>query len=126
MMTAEVKSFYCTEIDDLSNWIPDDPTCFSICLRAIVGPHGSEGEESFDFIVCTPEWLRVEYDDDDVIFARHHVIVFRYDFDRIRSRIEGLVRRTGGESWREVAEKIGRYGQWEFEDYQERNEVSST
>jgi hypothetical protein len=83
----------------------------------MVGPEDGEGEESFDFVVCTPGWLEAEYGRQAVIVVRHHVLVFDYDFPRIRRRLEDLVAKARGQTWAELASSLARYGRWEFEEY---------
>lgn len=119
MINAEVKYFHSPDVYDLKSWVPDDPHCFGFLLQVMAGIMDEEGADSFDFMVCTPEWLRANNNDDDVVLARHHLIVFSYDFERISTRIKELINQTGGENWSEFAEKLARHGQWEFEDYRE-------
>lgn len=90
----------------------------------MVGPEGIDAEESFDITVCTPEWFRQQYELSDVVVARHHLIVFEYDYDRIVNKIKSIIERCEGSSWNEVAEKVARYGYWEFEDYTEGMEMA--
>lgn len=118
-MKATIRRFHSPDVDDLASWRPEDPACFGLLLQVLLGPEGQEGEESFDFVVCTPAWLRERHGANGVIPTRHHILVFEYDFPRLRKAIESIVDSTEGEDWREVAERIGRHGKWEFEDYQE-------
>jgi hypothetical protein len=43
--------------------------------------------------------------------------VKEYDFPALKSFVEGYCLNCSGETWQEVAEKLGRLGKWEFEDY---------
>jgi len=85
----------------------------------IAGPDADDGEESFNVEVCTPAWLERRYGNEAVVLGAYHLIVFEYNYPRIRDYIETFVRNCSGASWRQVAEKIGRLGRWEFEDYRE-------
>jgi hypothetical protein len=80
----------------------------------LVGPSTSEGEESFDICVCSPEWLQQEH---QPIIGRHLLIVNHFDWPSIEAFLELKVAECSGTSWDEVAEKVGRLGHWEFEDY---------
>src|SRR5262245_20876273 len=102
-----------------TTYLPEEVDCFFLQVRVIVGPQSQPGEESFDVRVCTPKWLLKQHGKEDVIVGRHLLIVFQYDFDRIRAAIVNFCESCTGESWREVAEKVGRLGYWEFEDYHE-------
>ena len=96
---------------------PADPERFCILVQALIGPAGGEGEESFDFTVCTPRWLSDALLKDRVIFGRHYLIVGNYSYDDIFDAIAGLCESIERKTWQEVAEHLGRYGKWEFEDY---------
>ena len=90
---------------------------FSILVQAMIGPAGSGSYESFDFVVCTPQWLRGELSEKGYRFGRHLLILEVYSFRVIWGAISSLCQRTWGGSWSEIAEKLGRFGRWEFEDY---------
>ncbi len=118
-MRAVIRGFHSPDVDDLDSWRPADPRCFGFLLQVLVGPSDGPGAESFDFVVCSLEWLRSNYGGDGLVFGRHHVLLFEYDFDRVRKAIEGIVSKASGSDWSEVASKIARYGKWELEDYRE-------
>ena len=85
----------------------------------MIGPAGAEGEESFDITVCSPKWLLQQHTEQDVILGRHHLIMLKYDFDRLLRAIEALCEEAEAPTWEEVATKLGRFAKWEFEDYRE-------
>ena len=119
-MKPEIKSISVITINDevpFRDYIPANLDDFNVTLRLYAGPEGLEGEESFDIIICTPKWLLANNIDNDVIIARHHMIVFKYDYARIRSAIESFLKKCSGKDWNECALKLSRLGFWEFEDY---------
>lgn len=116
-MRAEIKNLFSLEIDNLERFIPEDPDVFRVPIRLVAGPEGKEGEESFDFEVCSPRWLEREVTGDGVLLVRHRLLMNSFDFTRVRSFVERYVRGCEGSSWNEVANKLARLGQWEFEDY---------
>jgi len=85
----------------------------------MVGPVGERGEESFDVVVCTPQWLIETLGDEDLLVGRHHLIVKEYSFARIEQFIRDYVNNSSGNTWEEIGERVGRLGKWEFEDYRE-------
>ena len=115
-MRAALKSVSTIDGDDPSNFRPETD-CFSIWLRLYVGPSGEEGSESFDVCVCSPDWLARQSESDGFVMGRHHLVVNAYSFIPLRSTLERLIGQCSGENWAEVAAKVGRIGQWEFEDY---------
>ena len=118
-MKAELKSIYNPTIDDLGKYTPDIFDNFCILFRAMVGPKDGLGEESFDIQVCTPAWLLSTLKKSDVIPGRHFLIVLEYDFECIMNKIKEMIESLSGNNWEELAQKFGRIGYWEFEDYQE-------
>lgn len=114
-MQAELRQLISPDTPDLERYRPDNEA-FAISVQAIVGPNGAEGEESFDFTICTPEWIRQRYGD-EIIIGLHHLIVPSYDHAKIAAFIEKFVSTCFGDNWTEVARKLTRLGSWEFEDY---------
>lgn len=119
-MQTEIKKIFSLDIDDLKGYVPDNPDSFSISLRLIIGPRGQIGEESFDIVVCTPQWLFDKYKNTDVVFLlRHTLLVTCFDYKKIITFIENYVHGCNGQTWQEISEKLSRFGQWEFEDYRQ-------
>lgn len=58
-MKAAIRQLHSPDIDDLKCWSPAEPECFGFLLQALVGPSDGEGEEPFDFVVCSPNGLDV-------------------------------------------------------------------
>lgn len=116
-VTPEVRRLHSPDLYDMQSGVPDDPEQFCILVQAMIGPAGESGEESFGFVVCTPKWLTQSLLKDDYVFGRHYLVVEYYDYNIILNAINFLCQSITGSSWRQVAEQLGRYGKWEFEDY---------
>jgi Immunity protein 8 len=118
-MKAEIKGFYSPDILDLERFYPESENNFCFLLELLVGPKNEKGDETFDVIICTPQWLLENNKASDIIFGRHYLIVFEYDFEAICNKLTQYVNSIDGKTWDEIALKVGRVGMWEFEDYQE-------
>ena len=116
-MEATLKRLYSSEVADIERYQPEEDDNFGFVLRALVGPMGEPGEESFDVTVCTPKWLAERHGTSEIILGLHKIIVFRYDYSGLRRFIEKYLARCSGNSWAEVARKVSLLGQWEFENY---------
>lgn len=116
-MRAALKGLHSPDIEDLTKYCPKSPEKFCFLLQAMVGPASQEGAESFDIVVCTPQWLAEHCKYDEVLVGRHHLIVMEYNFGRIAHALQSLVEQCTGETWAEVGQKVSRIGKWEFEDY---------
>jgi hypothetical protein len=103
--------------DPLETYRPEPP--FGFGIHAIVGPLGSLGEESFGFMVCTPDWFASEHlrVRNSVVSGRHFIFVSEFNYPALEKFVRDYCASCEGESWREVAEKVARLGYWEFEDY---------
>ena len=111
---AELKGLHSPDVLDLEGFRPQAP--FGILIQAMISPAGADGKESFDFILCTPEWF-ANHISSDIATGRHHVFVKRYNFSSLQSFLRNFCASCRGESWQAVAQKLGRIGKWEFEDY---------
>lgn len=115
-MLAELKRLHSPDVLDLPGWIPDTDD-FAVLVQVLVAPQGSAGEESFDVIVCSPEWIARRAREERIFDGRHHLVVAQFDYQEFLQYIARYVSSCEGSSWREVATKLGRLGRWEFEDY---------
>lgn len=118
-MHAKLKSWYCPDIENLSNYSPPQLDNFCFLFRAMAGPAEREGKESFDIQICTPKWLLSNMKKDEIICGRHLLLVIEFNFERIFNTIKNLIESCNGADWEEVAEKVSRIGFWEFEDYKD-------
>ena len=112
-----LKRLHSPDALDLESFAPVNPASFILLLQAMFGPEGSEGEESFDILVCTPRWLAAEVERKSLVDGRHHLVVSKFDLAQIRSFLVGYAKNCAGKTWAEAATKLSRLGKWEFEDY---------
>lgn len=119
MMKLELLRLHSPDTLNLQYYEPEYPDCFCILVQAIVGLKGKPGEESFDFLVCTPNWLASKVSEAGYVFGRHYLFLLRYDYNLILQAIEKLCAQAEGQDWETIANYLGRYGKWEFEDYKE-------
>lgn len=122
MITARLKRLHSPDVHDLAAYVPVETTKFGFLLQIMAGPDGDDGEESFDVVVCTPSWLSEQLGANGILIGRHHLLVSRYNYRSLEQFIANYCDNCRGESWRDVAERLGRIGKWEFEDYQEYRE----
>lgn len=115
-MRAAVRVIYSSDVD-VASYVPEDPENAGVWVRLVIGPNDGPGEESFDVLVCTPLWLRGVVVKGGPRVGRHHLIVDPFDLreacDFLRRRVESVE----GADWSSIAERLGRLGYWEFEDY---------
>jgi len=116
MIEPKLKRLHSPDIFDLSapQLCEDSPYC--VFVQAMFGPNGSDGEESFDILVCNDLWVSQQCRI-GAFSGRHHLIVCRFDINEIREFLEQIALKCADVDWNRVALKLGRYGQWEFEDY---------
>ncbi len=118
-MQAALRRLHSPDLGDLEHGQPSDPACFSILVQALIGPRGGDGEESFDFLVCTPSWVATRLNEGAYLFGQHYLFLARYDYATMHRAISGICGRAEGNDWTSVAKVLARYGRWEFEDYGE-------
>lgn len=113
---AELKGLHSPDAPHLDQFEPEGP--FGILVQAMVGPSGQPGKESFDMVVCTTDWFAANMLE-EVVPGRHYLFVKEFDYRRLWNYLEEYCKSCSGSSWREAADKVGRIGKWEFEDYRE-------
>jgi len=116
----ELRRLHSPDLLDMQASRPEDPRDFCILVQAMIGPKGEQGEESFDITVCTPRWLEQSLTNGRALFGLHYLFIDHYDYEWIRGAIARICNSISGASWRDVAKQLDKYGEWEFENYQER------
>jgi hypothetical protein len=112
-----LKGLHSPDAPDLESFAPQDSQSWCILLQALFGPEHGDGEESFDVLVCTPQWLSQKIVGDSIINGRHHLIVSKFDLSRLRNFLQAYADTCTDKSWHDAALKLSRLGHWEFEDY---------
>ena len=67
--------------------------------------------------MCTPAALSRMLADQDVIVGRHWLFVDYFEAGHVERFLRKLIQNIEGADWSEVAAKVGRLAQHEFEDY---------
>lgn len=116
-MKAQLKNIDTSDIN-IDTYYPEDEKCFGFYIEAIIGPDSEKGGDIFGFQICSPKWLLLKHSETDVIFCHNMIIVFEYDFNTIKQKISDLCNKTAGENWNDIAQKIAKFGAWEYENYQ--------
>ncbi|MFG6282689.1 Imm8 family immunity protein [Sphingomonas sp. S6] len=115
-MIAELRALLTVEHEPHESIRPGGGA-FCVSLRALVGPAGAPGEESFDFKVCSPAWLEYELDSHAIVEGRFLLIARSFDPQRIEDYVRKRIAQASGDDWHTIAGEIARWAQWEFEDY---------
>jgi Immunity protein 8 len=97
--------------DHLESVSVADPRDAGHWVRVLAGPEGSDGEESFDVLVCTPTWLGREVD------GRHLLVVETWEPARVRHLVTQLFEKETADDWPRLATRLSRHGSWEFDGY---------
>jgi hypothetical protein len=115
-MRARLKALRSDEVPDLPRYVPPVPDEFAVPLVLEVGALGLRGRERFDLLVVTPRWLLERHGRKGAVAGRGMLIVFEWSFERIRAFLAREVERCTGQTWPEVARKVGRIAEWEGGD----------
>lgn len=115
-MRAALRSLFSFDVDDLSTWVPTSDE-WAVSIRIVAGPDDGPGEESFDLMVCSPNWLAAQARRSGIVDVRHHLVLDGFNWRQLSSYIERRVRQCEGATWQDVARQLSRFGYWEFEDY---------
>lgn len=116
-MRAQVRGMHSPDVDDLDAFTPDDVYDIDVFIQILAGPADSQGEESFNVQVVTPKAVAKSVAANGPLVSRHHLIVAEWDWPKIREFLTNSFEREQAPTWQELAQRLGRIGHWEFEDY---------
>ena len=95
--------------------MPSDPTCCCVSMCADIGPKGSGGADVFRFTVVTPSFLALH---PETRWGTGYLLVSEFSWPTIERMVHRLVSGTNAQTWAEAAQKLCRYMDWEFDNYQ--------
>ena len=113
-MRAKVRSLFSHEVDDGE---PKDPSHADVLVEVFAGPADGPGEEQFQVEVVTLSALQARVEDGGFLLGRHLLITRIFDSDAVSAFLRARFEEPEAATWSELAEKLGRIGRWEFEDY---------
>lgn len=112
-MRARLKTLRSDEVEDLASWQPPQPDAFAVPLVLEVGVLGQRGRERFDLLAVTPRWLLERHGEEGAVLGRGLVVVFRWDYARLRRFLHRHVEACSGRTWPELARQVSRIAEWE-------------
>jgi immunity protein 8 of polymorphic toxin system len=101
---------------------PEDPSNCCVAVEILAGELGVGGEELFEVQVCTPTWLAEYVAAEGPLVGRHYLIVDHFSLDQVRAYLTKRISTFEAPDWAGLAERLGRIGHWEFEDYRPYSE----
>jgi len=114
---ARLKEPFSPDLPDMEHAVPKDPASFNILVQALIGLDTSDAADTFNFVVCTPEWLKKSLKPGEALSGRHRIIVPGYDYGIIKREIETYCSRATGATWKEIAARLHAYGRWEYAEH---------
>ncbi|HEY8728214.1 MAG TPA: Imm8 family immunity protein [Acidothermaceae bacterium] len=117
-MKAALRQFHSPDAD-LETYVSADPADDALFIQMLVGPEDGDGEESFDLVACTPQWLQREARTHGPIVGRHYLVVDVFEIASVLDFLRAYIDALTAPTWRELVLQLGHLGKWEFEDYTE-------
>lgn len=115
-MRAEVRR---VRFPDMRSDQPFDPRNTLQLVEVSVGVVGEPGEDQYQMTACTPAVLADLLVRQPFLVGRHWLFVAEFSPALVEAALRKLIGNVEVTSRTELAEKIGRIGLWEFEDYRD-------
>jgi len=116
-MRAVVRSVRFPDLESGRQVIPENAREL---VAVLVGPSDGSGEESFCLTAWTPAALVEVLADQPILLGRHWLFLRELSPGVVGKFLRRRIEQIEGTTWSEVAQKVGRLGLWEFEDYRPR------
>lgn len=115
-MQATLHTLQTLDGGDLAAFDPGGEAFF-LTVRALIGPAGQAGQETFDFDVCSIAWIRREFRDSEAVCGRYRLIMEDFSLPVIERHVRHRVAQASGADWSEVAGKLAGWFRWESDGY---------
>ncbi len=112
MLSPEIKSYFCTDIDNIETWFPHDPEYVSFWIDVIIGLKGSDAGDNFQVHVVTQKQL-------SQIENKEYLLIIPY-FENIEKVIELLnktIKECKGINWAGVSIDLSKKYLWDYHDF---------
>ena len=113
-MRVAVHEVTFPDFDGGAAFDPED--CVQL-VEIMAGPSEGPGRERFQATVCTPAALSRILAGREVLVGRHWLFVESFQPALVERFLRKLITNIEGRDWHEVALRLGRLAQYEFEDY---------
>ena len=111
---AKLKRVHSPDVHDLAAYRPEGP--FGILVQFMIGPRAGPGEEAFDTVVCSPDWL-AGHAGPLPDAGEHRLVMQGYDYQELCRQVQDYCQLLDEPTWQDLAAKLGKVGRWEFADY---------
>ena len=113
---AHLKMLFSVDLGDVDKDIPEDPEDFCILVQALIGTDPDDAAaDTFSLLVCTASRVPGHIPAGQALSGRSYLFLRRWDIHLVRRTIEGWCQAAAAESWEQVAERLCRYMDWEYE-----------
>ena len=103
-MNLEVRDLWSPDVTPPSEGLPADVADFSVLVQVAIGAVGEVGREVFSMTICSQSALAKTAPG---TFLTHTLVLDRFDWSRVRSRIEKLLRQCDGcHDWAQVMDRL--------------------
>lgn len=116
-MTPQLKAQDCVDHDPIETWQPADVADVDYWLTLHIGPAGGRGADLF-YVNVLSEAAAHRLSADELA-QRKRIIVAEYSWSAVTRAIEDILDESEGLDWDDVAGKLAKKFDWEFENYQE-------
>ena len=90
----------------------DDPRRFLVQLQCEVSREDELGGEAFSLTVASPAQLERQLGPLDLKLGRGYVLMSDYDEGRLTAFLQGLLERSGAETWPDLQAFVERFFDW--------------
>jgi dihydroneopterin aldolase len=113
MIIPRIDGYYSSDCDPIEKWVPDNKYDVNIFIDVYIGYVGlnQKSGEYFTINIVTKN----NVDSADV----KHIVVDAYEWELVKKMIEEIIKNESGNNWHELANKINKFFNWEFDNYKE-------
>lgn len=112
-LKAHVLGFDAVDHDPIEAWVPADPSDVDVWVNFRLGPDpGIDAGDNFLVRIATPNQLRPGESP-----GGRALVLSWYEWPEVLRRVQQVLDACEGDDWSDVAGKLSRHFQWEYEGY---------
>ena len=112
MKSPEIKDYWCTDIENIKNWMPDDPENVDLWFSVAIGIEGEKSADNFQVHLVTERQL-------SQIATKEYLLVVPYytSWADVMEKLERSIQACRDINWVGMSAQLEEIYLWEYHNY---------
>ena len=112
LKSPEIQDYWCSEVNDLDSWEPEDPQYVDLWFSVAIGIKGNDAADDFQVHLVSESQLRHTYNKNYLL-----VIPYYENWSDVMNRLSECIEDCKDINWSGMSAQLEKLYLWEYHDY---------